>query len=115
MRATTLTTLPTTLALITLLIVAGCAVEPASYVPKTANTSIGYTDTQLTADRSRITLTGNASTNRKRVEIYLLIQSAQMTLSARRNWFMVDTGSTGTKTTYFSTFSGWQGWHTYGR
>ena len=107
MRATILTTLPTTLALITLPIVAGCAAEPASYVPKTANTSTGFPDTQLTADRYRIIFTGNASTNRERIEVYLPMRSAQVALSPRRNWFMFDTRSTGSKTTYFPTLSGW--------
>ncbi len=103
-----------TLALIALLAVAGCASEPAPYAPKTADTSTGYTDTQLTADRYRVTFTGNASTDRQRVEDYLLMRSAQVTLGAGRNWFMFDTRTTEAKTTYMSTFSGWQGWRGYG-
>ncbi|MDE2465734.1 MAG: hypothetical protein KGO02_18765 [Alphaproteobacteria bacterium] len=106
--------LPRALALAALVGLAACASEPAPYAPKTAGQTTGYTDAQLTADRYRVTFTGNASTDRQRVEDYLLMRSAQVTINAGRNWFMFDTRTTQAKTTYMSTFTGWPGWRGYG-
>lgn len=99
----------TALTFAVLTFLSGCANEPAPYVPKAAGSTTGYTGTQLTTDRYRITFTGNASTDRQRVEDYLLMRSAQVTLKAGRNWFMFDTRTTEAKTTYMSTFSSFPG------
>lgn len=106
--------LPAMLALAAIFGLSACATEPAAYAPKTPGATTGYTDQQLTSDRYRVTFTGNSATDRQRVEDYLLLRSAQITINADRNWFMFDTRSTQAKTTYMSTFTGWRGWHGYG-
>lgn len=106
--------LPAALAVAALLGLSACASEPAPYAPMTHETSTGYTDQQLTADRYRVTFTGNAATDRQRVEDYLLLRAAQVTINAGRTWFMFDTRTTQAKTTYMSTFTGWPGWRGYG-
>ena len=108
MRSHTFAGARTAVAFALLVSLGGCASQPAPYAPKTGDASTGYTDTQLTADRYRVTFTGNSSTDRQRVEDYLLMRSAQVTLNAGRNWFMFDTRTTEAKTTYMSTFSGWR-------
>ena len=97
-----------------LLGLSACVSQPAPYAPKTPGTSTGYTDEQLTSDRYRVTFTGNSATDRQRVEDYLLLRAAQVTVNAGHNWFLFDTRSTQARTTYMSTFTGWPGWHGYG-
>lgn len=97
-----------------LLGLSACATEPAPYAPKTAESTTGYTDLQLTATRYRITFTGNSATDRQRVEDYLLLRSAQVTINAGYSWFVFDTRNTQADTTYRSTFTGWPGWRSYG-
>lgn len=97
-----------------LLGLAGCVTKPAPYAPKTAESSTGYTDQQLTQNRYRITFTGNSVTSRQTVENYLLLRSAEVTLHAGYQYFMFDTRNTTAKTSYMSDFVGWPGWGGYG-
>lgn len=89
-------------------------VSPTPYKPQTAENPDGYSDLQLTANRYRITFSGNEATDRQTVENYLLYHAAEVTLRAGYNWFMFDTRTTRAKTTYMSTFEGWPGWDGYG-
>lgn len=91
-------------------LLAGC-VTPASYGPKTADTSTGYTDERLAQNRYRVTYTGNSATPRDTVEDYLLYRAAQVTLDAGYTAFEFDARDTKAKTTYFSTFQGFPGWY----
>ena len=93
---------------------AACTTGPAPYAPKTAESSTGYTDQELTSNRFRVTFTGNSTTDRQTVEDYLLLRSAEVTLHAGYAWFMFDTRNTKAKTTYMSSFAGWPGWGGYG-
>lgn len=103
-----------TIAAAALLGLSACASEPAAYAPKMPGASTGYTDQQLTSDRYRVTFTGNSATDRQKVEDYLLLRSAQVTLNSGHSWFMFDTRTTQAKTTYMSTFNRWSGWRGYG-
>lgn len=96
------------------LALAGCTTGPAAYAPKTDETSTGYTDEQLTSNRYRVTFTGNSVTARETVENYLLLRSAEVTLAAGFDYFLFDTRSTKSRTTYLSSFTGWPGWGGYG-
>lgn len=71
----------------------------------------GYADTQLAANRFRVSFTGNSSTKREMVENYLLLRAAQVTMQAGYHWFLFDTRDTEAKTTYQSDFAGWPGFH----
>ena len=83
-----------------LMLLAGCAATPAAYAPKGPGQSTGYTDRQLTANRYRVTFTGNASTSRDQVEDDLLLRSAEVTLAAGYTHFLFDTRDTKAKTRY---------------
>lgn len=89
-------------------------VGPTPYRPQTPDNPDGYSDMQLTANRYRITFSGNAATERQTVENYLLYHAAEVTLRAGYSWFMFDTRTTRAKTTYLSSFEGWPGWAGYG-
>jgi hypothetical protein len=99
-----------------LLILAGCAV-PATYGPRGDTGGTGYADTQLAANRWRVTFTGNSATKRDAVENYLLRRSAEVTLAAGYRWFVFDNRDTEAQTTYHSTAwpglrRGWyRGWY----
>jgi hypothetical protein len=95
------------------LLLAGCETA-ATYGPSTGHGAPGYSDQQLTANRYRVTFTGNSVTPRATVEDYLLLRSAEVTLNSGYHWFMFDTRDTQAKTTYHSDFVGWPGWRGYG-
>jgi len=91
------------------LVLAACQ-SPAPYSPRDTPSGTGYTDQQLTANRYRITFTGNSATRRETVENYLLLRAAEVTLKADYRYFLFDTRDTKTETTYHSDFVGWPGW-----
>lgn len=97
---------------------AACA-EPTPYAPRTADSSTGYTDQQLAANRYRITFSGNSVTGRDTVENYLLLRAAEVTRNAGYDYFVFDTRDTRAKTTYYtdyySSFPGFVGFHHFGR
>jgi hypothetical protein len=96
------------------LALAGCATEPV-YQAQQSPGGIGYSDTQLAANRYRVTYNGSGTTHRDLVEDFLLRRAAEVTLKAGYHWFEFDTRDTKAKTTYFDEFAGWPGWHGYGR
>jgi len=83
---------------------AACQTGPV-YKPRGPNDSVGYTDQQLTANRYRVTFTGNNATKRVEVENYLLRRAAEVTLAAGYTHFEFDTRNTEAKTYYRQTFS----------
>ena len=103
----------TAIAAAAVLLLAGCQTA-TTYHPSTEPGASGYSDEQLTANRYRVTFTGNSATRRDTVENYLLLRSAEVTLKAGYRWFLFDTRDTKTKTTYHSDFAGWPGWPGYG-
>lgn len=105
---------PAALAGLLLLSLAACASQPAPYAPKTGDSTTGYTDQQIAANRYRVTFTGNSATDRVTVENYLLLRAAEVTLKAGYSDFLFDTRDTKSKTTYYSSFTGWPGWGGYG-
>ena len=95
-------------------VLAGCQTA-TPYHPSTQPGAVGYSDEQLTANRYRVTFTGNSITRRYKVEDYLLLHAAEVTLKAGSRYFLFDTRDTETKTTYHSDFAGWPGWAGRGR
>ncbi len=91
------------------LVLAACQ-SPATYRPRASGADTGYADQQLTANRYRITFTGNAATRRDVVENYLLLRAAEVTLKAGYHAFIFDTRDTETQTSYRSDFIGGPGW-----
>jgi hypothetical protein len=90
-------------------LLAGCAVGPTPYGPKTADTSNGYTDEQLAQNRYRVTYTGTLSTPRDVVENYLIFRAAQVTQQAGFVAFAFADRDTKAHTTYFTDDNGWFG------
>jgi hypothetical protein len=99
-----------------LTLLAACQV-PATYHPREREGGTGYTDTQLSSNRYRVSFTGNSSTKREVVENYLLLHAAEVTLKAGYHAFLFDTRDTEASTTYHSDFVGWPGyggyWHSW--
>lgn len=81
------------------LVLAGC-MQPTAYGPRTEGAREGYTDRALTANRYRITFTGNTVTPRETVESYLLLRAAEVTKAAGYSSFVFDTRNTRARTTY---------------
>jgi hypothetical protein len=92
---------------------AACATAPV-YQPQQSPGGVGYSDSQLAANRYRVTYTGNSSTGREVVEDFLLRRAAEVALKAGYHWFVFDTRDTKSKTTYYNEFAGWPGWRGYG-
>jgi len=105
--------IPTVLAAVALLGLAGCETA-AVYAPQTSPRSVGYSDKQLAENRYRVSFHGNSATARETVEDYLLRRSAEVTLKAGYTWFVFDARSTRAKTRYYTDFAGWPGWRGYG-
>jgi hypothetical protein len=81
------------------LVLAGC-MQPTTYGPRVEGAREGYTDRALTANRYRITFTGNTVTPRETVESYLLLRAAEVTKAAGYTNFLFDTRNTRARTTY---------------
>jgi hypothetical protein len=95
-------------------LLAGCQTA-TPYLPSNGAGRAGYSDEQLAGNRYRVTFTGNSATRRDKVEDYLLLRSAEVTLKAGYRWLLFDTRDTKSQTTYHSDFAGWPGWPGYGR
>ena len=94
---------------VSLFVLGGCE-TPAPYAPL-AGHSTGYTDERLGANRWRVTFIGNAVTNRRTVENYLLLRAAEVTQQSGYSWFVFDERDTQAHTAYHTTFEGWPGFH----
>lgn len=65
-------------------------------------TSGGYSDTQIEANRFKVSFSGNDLTSRETVERYLLLRAAELTLSQGDDWFEAVDRSTDRKTEVFT-------------
>jgi hypothetical protein len=85
---------------------------------------VGYSDTQLQADKYQVSFAGDSSTPRDKVEQFLLLRAAQLTLANGFDQFVVVSQATD-KSTEYRTFGfgprwvgpGWYrpGWHAWWR
>ena len=103
----------TAIAAAALFLLAGCQTA-TPYQPSKGPGAAGYSDQQLSGNRYRVTFTGNSITRRDKVEDYLLLHAAEVTLKAGSRYFLFDTRDTKSETTYHSEFAGWPGWPGYG-
>lgn len=69
-------------------LLAACA-TPTPYQAVSANDRYGYAETQIEANRLRITFSGNSITERDTVETYLLYRAAEATLQRGYDYFVV--------------------------
>lgn len=90
---TTIRALPKLAAPLALLLLAACA-SPAPYAPRAPGQTTGYTDQQITANRYRVSFTGNSVTTRQTVEDYLLLRAAEVSLAGGSDYFVFDTRHT---------------------
>ncbi len=115
---------------------AGCE-TPTPYQPLRPGSAQagGYSDTQIEANRFRVTFQGNGMTARPTVENYLLYRAAELTLSQGYDWFETVTRGTDKHVDtyadpigpygpyggwhpywrYYGGGFGWRGWDPYGR
>lgn len=70
--------------------VAGC-MHPTAYKPRSTSSALerGYSDERLSADRYRVSFSGNSLTSRETVEAYLLYRAAELTIEAGYDRFCV--------------------------
>ena len=66
----------------------GCATQ-TPYQPAEKRGAVGYTETQLTNNRYRVTFTGNSSTPAETVKDYALLRAAELTLQQGYDWFQL--------------------------
>jgi hypothetical protein len=80
---------------------------------RTANTSGGFSEQQIEANRWRVAFAGNSLTSRQTVERYLLFRSAQLTLNQGFDWFQAVDRHTEQQTNYYGDadpfLGGWGG------
>lgn len=86
------------------LLIGACTTGPI-YKPRAPGETVGYTDLQLTANRYRVTFSGNSATRREDVENSLLRRAAEVTLGAGYTHFVFDDRDTVARTYYRQNFS----------
>lgn len=67
-----------------------------------ASPRYGYRETELAADRYRVSFSGNTRTSRSTVESYLLYRAAELTLTKGGDYFRVEDRGVEATTEYFS-------------
>jgi len=71
------------------LLLAACASSEAPYAPADEVGDVGYTESQLSADRYRVSYTGRADTSLELVQDYALLRAAELTVAQNYDWFEV--------------------------
>ena len=76
----------------TSLLITGCASRSTPYQPISAANKIsgGYSDERIGEDRFRVKFSGNTLTSREKVESYLLLRAAELTLEQGMDWFAIE-------------------------
>ncbi|MGJ8690079.1 MAG: CC0125/CC1285 family lipoprotein [Gammaproteobacteria bacterium] len=67
----------------------GCASSQTPYAPATDVGDVGYSESQLSADRYRVSYTGKANTSLELVQDYALLRAAELTVAQNYDWFEV--------------------------
>ncbi len=73
----------------------------------------GYSETRIEQNRYRVKFAGNSATARETVENYLLYRSAELTVDAGYDFFVIETRATDKDTYYRSTFDDFPGYGFY--
>jgi hypothetical protein len=98
---------------------AGCATPTPYQRTVPGASSGGYFDTQIEANRWRVTFAGNSVTPRETVEAYLLYRAAELTVQQGYDWFSMADRSTENKGYSYLDYGPWAGpygyWHPYWR
>lgn len=90
-------------AVLALLLVAGCAARPTPYQP--ATNGYGFSDQQIESNRFRVTFAGNSDTSLDTVRNYMLYRAAEVTVESGHDYFVVVDQNTQSSTTYRGTGS----------
>lgn len=80
---------------------------PYQAASASAQPSDGYGDTQIEADRWRVTFRGNSLTSRNTVENYLLYRAAELTVAQGYDWFEAGQRATDKHTEVYGDTFGW--------
>jgi hypothetical protein len=86
-------------ALAALLALASCA-YPTPYIPATTPGGEGYYETQIEANRFRVSFKGNTVTPRETVENFLLYRAAELTLKTGNDHFVIADAQTDRDVSY---------------
>ncbi|MBD2858698.1 hypothetical protein IB286_06705 [Spongiibacter sp. KMU-158] len=76
------------------------------YQPAEKRGAYGYTETQLGADRYRVTFTGNSVTDKETVNDYAMLRAAELTLQNGYEWFQMVNRDTESKSRSSTNISG---------
>lgn len=90
-----------------LVLLAACA-QPTPYKPR-LDTSTGFAEQQLGANRFRVTFAGNQVTGREIVENYLLYRAAELTLQKDGDHFVMADKEIERVTDYYQQYDPWPG------
>lgn len=71
------------------LLLAGCVSSQAPYAPATDVGEVGYSESQLSNDRYRVSYTGKANTSLELVQDYALLRAAELSVAQNYDWFEV--------------------------
>jgi hypothetical protein len=110
------------------LVALGACATATPYAPAATPGGYGYSDTQIEANRLRVTFRGNSLTNRETVEASLLLRAAEATTERGFDYFVVADRDTEARTrlqgygrsfypgfyprwSYFSPRWGWRPWY----
>lgn len=72
--------------LLAAMLMTACATQ-TKYMAAEKRGAYGYTDTQLTERRYRVTFTGNSLTPKETVQDFMLLRAAEITLENGYDWF----------------------------
>ena len=85
-------------------VLAGCATSTApDYRPRLGGT-VGYTDWQLSPNRSRVSFSGSTASTRDDVERYLLRRAAEVTLASGYTHFVLNDRDTEREANFYDTY-----------
>lgn len=93
------------LAAAALAFVSACAATPTPYQPY-AKSDGGFTETQIEANRVRLSFKGNSLTDRETVETYMLYRAAEVTLANNFDYFVVSDRATDAKSRTYGNYYG---------
>ena len=91
-------------------VLGGCAATATTpYQPASAPGDQGYQEQRIEENRYRVTFTGNSVTAREKVENFMLLRIAELTLKHGYDYFVLDNQDTEAQTYYLQSFDDFGG------
>lgn len=71
------------------LLLVGCASSQTPYAPASGVGQVGYSESQLSTDRYRVSYTGGGNSSLETVQDYALLRAAEITVAQNFSWFEI--------------------------